>query len=119
MFFHIEIISLIVLVFLAILISLIGLYHFSKQEYNNFFVSLLLDENKLKSLKANNINQNQYKKINFILKIQTILLIILSTTAVYVFKLHNYLDINYVLIILLFAVKFASNKLIEQIFNKK
>ncbi len=118
MFFHIEIIILTVIILLVILISLTGLYHFSKQEYNNFFVSLLLDEDKLKSLKANKINQKECKKINFILNVQTIFLIVLSMTAMYSFKVGNRY-VNYMIIILLFAVKFISNKFIKKIFIKK
>lgn len=106
------------IVFIVVILStLIGFYYFSKQQYNNFFVSLLLDEDKLKQLKVNNINQEEYKKINFILKIRIILLIVLSSTAVYFFKVHN-LGITYLILILLFLLRFISNKHIEQIFFK-
>lgn len=107
------------IVFIVVILStLISFYYFSKQQYDNFFVSLLLDEDKLKQLKVNHINQEEYKKINFILKIRIILLILLSSTAVYFFKVHN-LGITYLILILLFLLRFISNKHIEQIFNKK
>ncbi|WML36640.1 hypothetical protein [Clostridium sp. OS1-26] len=94
--------------------NLIGLYYFSKQEYNNYFVSLLLNKDKLELLKSGEINQKNYRKIKFILNVQTILLILLSMIFIYIFKSYN-ITIRYIIIILAFMDRFISNKLIEKI----
>lgn len=106
----------IVVIILIIFIpsSLIGLYYFSKQEYDNFFVSLLLNENKLKLLKSKKINQKNHKKIKFILNTQTTLIILLSIIFICIFKSYNF-TIRYIIIIFMFIIKIISKKLIEKI----
>ncbi len=106
----------IVVIILIIFIpsSLIGLYYFSKQEYDNFFVSLLLNEDKLKLLKSKKINQKNHKKIKFILNIQTTLIILLSIIFICIFKSYNF-TIRYIIIIFMFIIKIISKKLIEKI----
>lgn len=110
MAFYIVVIILI----LFIPSSLIGLYYFSKQEYNNYFVSLLLNEDKLRLLKSKKINQKNHKKIKFILNIQTILIILLSIIFICIFKSYNF-TIRYIIIILMFIIRVISNKFIEKI----
>lgn len=107
MIFYISFITLI----FFIICNLLGLYYFSKQEYNNSFVSLILDQNKLKLLKSKEINLINHKKIKVILIIQTILLIALLLVFIYVYKIYNILII-YLLIILIFIGRYISNKLI-------
>ncbi|SFB45986.1 hypothetical protein [Clostridium frigidicarnis] len=51
----------IVIATVCILVTLIGLYYFSKQEYDNFFVSFILNKDKIKLLKANKINEKNIK----------------------------------------------------------
>lgn len=109
---------LIVIATVSILVTLTSLYYFSKQEYDNFFVGLLLDKDKLKLLKANKVNEKKYKKLKVILNVSTIFLIVLAPTAIYVFKSDN-IDLKYIIMILLFANAFISNKLIKKLFNKK
>lgn len=106
----------IVVIILIIFIpsNLIGIYYFSKQEYDNFFVSLLLNEDKLKLLKSKKINQKNHKKIKFILNIQTILIILLSIIFICIFKSYNF-TIRYIIIILMFIIRIISKKLIEKI----
>ena len=94
--------------------SLIGLYYFSKQEYDNYFVSLLLNEDKIKLLKSKKINQKNHKKIKFILNIQTTLIILLSIIFICIFKSYNF-TIRYIIIIFMFIIKIISKKLIEKI----
>lgn len=109
---------LIVITTVCILVALTGLYYFSKQKYDNFFVGLLLNKDTLKLLKANKVNEKKYKKLKVILNVSTIFLIVLAPTAIYVFKSDN-IDLRYIIMILLFANAFISNKLIKKLFNKK
>lgn len=92
---------------ITILVYLIGIYCFSKQYYNNFFVSLTIGKNNLILLKSNKLNQENYKKIKFILTFSTILLIILYLLMIYIFK-SNYDLLRISIIILMYLIIFIS-----------
>lgn len=117
MFLDVATIILTIFISVVLLVILIGLYYFSKQKYNNFFVSFLLDKDKLNLLKSNKISQQKYKKIKFILNTQTIILIVLAITIIYILKWNN-LGLKYIIIILILALKYISNKLIKKTFNE-
>lgn len=99
---------------ITILVYLMGIYCFFKQYYNNFFVNLTIDKNNLTLLKSNKLNQENYKKIKFILTFSTILLIILYLLMICIFKL-NYDLLKIGIIILMYLIIFISNKGIEKI----
>lgn len=96
-----------------ILIYLIGLYGFFKQNYDNFFVSLTMGKSNLDLLKSNRLNQKDYKKIKFILIFSTILLIILYLLMIYTFK-SDYDIFKFAILILIYLVIFISNKGIKK-----
>ncbi|MCB2299571.1 hypothetical protein [Clostridium tagluense] len=107
----------ITLIIFAIVNVIIGLYYFSKQEYNRFSVSFLLDKVTLNLIKSKGINQKNYKKIKFILNIRTILIILLVVVlaAIYtVFKPANSSYI-YILFIPFIIIKFISNERIKNL----
>ncbi|MBU3130005.1 hypothetical protein LGL55_18875 [Clostridium tagluense] len=106
----------ITLIIFAIVNEIIGLYYFSKQEYNRFSVSFLLDKVTLNLIKSKGINQKNYKKIKFILNIRTILIILLVVVAaIYtVFKPANSSYI-YILFIPFIIIKFISNERIKNL----
>ncbi|MBZ9637747.1 hypothetical protein [Clostridium sp. FP1] len=107
--------SFITLVIFIIVNVIIGLYYFSKQEYNRFSVSFLLDKATLNLIKSKGINQKNYKKIKFILNIRTILIILLVIVAIYtVFKPAN-TTIVYILFIPIIIIKFISNERIKNL----
>jgi len=108
MIFYISVITLTIF----IICNLIGLYYFSKQEYINRFVGLLLNQENLKLLELNKTSQKNYKKIKFILNIQTIILIVLLLIFIYVFESYN-LIIIYLVAMLIAIIRFISNKLME------
>jgi putative flippase GtrA len=68
----------------------------------------------IKSLESKETNQEDYKKVKFILSLQTILLIILSIIFICIFKSYN-MTARYIIIILIFIVRFISDKLIKAI----
>ncbi len=96
-----------------ILIYLIGLYCFLKQNYDNFFVNLTMGKSNLTLLKSNQLSQEYYKKIKFILTFSTILLIILYLLMIYIFKL-DYDIFKIGILILIYLVIFISNKGIKK-----
>ena len=108
MFFYIAIILVIIL----IPCILIGLYYFSKQEYNNPFITMLLKPDKLQLLKSQKINKEIHKKIALILSIQTLVLIVLSVILLIQFRSYS-TTMRYIIIILMFTVRIISNRLIE------
>ncbi|MBU3130196.1 hypothetical protein LGL55_23015 [Clostridium tagluense] len=108
----------IILIIFTIVNLIIGLYYFSKQEYNRFSVSLLLKRDTLNLIKSKGINQKNYKKIKFILNIRTILIIIIGLPSIIliytVFKPAN-MPITYSIFILILIIQFISNKLIKNL----
>lgn len=105
---------LIIFVTVAILIYLIGLYYFFKQNYNNFFVNLTIGKNNLILLKSNKLNQRCHKKIKFILTVSVVLLIVLDLLMVYFFK-SDYGILKISILISIYLVIFISNKCIQKI----
>ena len=101
-----------------ILWVLIGIYYLLKQDYNNPFIEMVLMKDKLKLFRTQKIKKEIHKKLTLILSVQSILVILLALISIFIFKSHN-ITLRYTVLIILFSVKFISNKFIEIILYNK
>jgi hypothetical protein len=112
---------LILIIFLSIIIPclLIGLFFLFQNKFDNKFLSLLVKADTLKLLVSNQYTPKVYKKIKIALSIQTLLIISLATIIILIFKSPVNLTIKYLIIILMFLVRFVSNKFILNCLGKE
>lgn len=106
-------IFLLIIVIFLIIYFFIGMLTFFKQKFNSLSMYLFLNEDTISFLKER--NDLNYKYLNIIIVVQTILIISILIAFIYFFKNFNDRTINYILIIFLFILRYSSNKIIKNI----
>ncbi|MDQ0149655.1 magnesium-transporting ATPase (P-type) [Eubacterium multiforme] len=106
-----NILLLIIIIFL-IIYFLFGMILFFKHKFNSLSMYLFLTKDNIDILKEkNNLN---YKYLNILIAVQTILVIDILFIFMYIFNNFNDRTINYILIVFLFILRYISNKIIKK-----